>query len=102
MSVGLDIGSKTIKVIELVPSGSTFALKAAAAVGYSKQIDIEAIKDEKELSNLSQIIKKLFADAKTSSKRISIAIPEAQAFTRIMKFPLLSDQEIASAVKWEA
>lgn len=102
MSVGLDIGSKTIKVVELAGSGNSFSLKAAGAVGYSKQINIEVIKDDKELANIAQIIKKLFADAKTSSKKVSIAIPETQAFTRIMKFPLLSDQEIASAVKWEA
>jgi type IV pilus assembly protein PilM len=101
MSVGLDIGSKTIKVIELSREGDRFALKAAGAVGYTGG-KFEELEDEKSLSNLSQVVKKLLHDARVSGKNVSIALPESQVFTRILKFPLLNDQEIAAAVKWEA
>jgi type IV pilus assembly protein PilM len=102
MGVGLDIGSKTIKVVELGGGGKRFILKAAGAVGYSNNIDIESIQDEKELANLAKAIKALFNDAKISSNKVSIAIPENKAYTRILKLPLLNDEEVASAVKWEA
>ena len=102
MSLGLDIGSKTIKVVELNQEGKNFSLRAAGAVGFSGNGDISQIKDENELNTMAQIIKKLLSDAKISSKKVSISLPETQVYTRIMKFPPLNEQEIASAVKWEA
>lgn len=101
MSVGLDIGSKTIKVVELKESGGKHALRAAGTVGYSG-VDLERVEDDKALAGLAATIKNLFKDAKVNSKNVSLAISETNAFTRLLKFPLLSDQEVASAVKWEA
>lgn len=102
MSVGLDIGSKSIKVVELNRDGKGFSLRSAGAVGYNgPSIDIN-LTDEKTMADIAGTIKKLFKDAKINSKDVSIALPETQVFTRVMQFPLLNDTEIASAVKWEA
>lgn len=101
MSVGLDIGSKTIKVVELSKDGQAFRLKASGIVGYKGTTPDQA-KNDKEMAPLSEAIKKLHKEAKISSKDVAIALPEPQAFTRTIKFPPLSDGEIASAVKWEA
>lgn len=101
MSVGLDIGSKTIKVVELKPEGDKFSLKAAGIVGFTVG-GIDHLQDEKQYGEIASVIKKLFSDAHVSSKEVSIALPESQVFTRSIKFPSLTDQEIASAVKWEA
>ncbi|CAN5324963.1 type IV pilus assembly protein PilM [soil metagenome] len=101
MSVGIDIGSKTIKVIEIKKENGKPVLKAAGVVGV-KDISIERMQDEVEYQNLANTIKKIMSDAKISSKDVSISLPEQSVFTRNIKFPLLTDQEIASAVKWQA
>ncbi|KKS77643.1 MAG: Type IV pilus biogenesis protein PilM [Candidatus Woesebacteria bacterium GW2011_GWB1_43_14] len=101
MSIGLDIGSKTIKVVELSFDGDKATLKAAGAVGY-KGINIPEVEDKKSFVDLATAIKKLFSEAKVSSKNVSVSLPESQVYTRVLKFPLLTDQEVASAVKWEA
>ena len=101
MSVGLDIGSKTVKIVELAHEGKTFKLRGSGVVGYSGKA-IERIEDPKELTGLSEAIRKLHKEAKISSKEVIIALPEPQVFTRTIKFPSLTDQEIAAAVKWEA
>ncbi len=101
MSVGIDIGTKTVKVVELAKDGDKLSLAGAGVIGYSGP-DVSHIQDEKGLAELAGIIKKLFADAKIRSKQVSVAIPESQVFTRAINFPLLTDQEISSAVKWEA
>lgn len=101
MSVGLDIGSKTIKVVELARDGNTFKFRAAGAVGY-KGTAIANITEDKDLAAIGSAIKKLFVDAKVSSRDVSIALNESQVFVRTLRFPLLTDQEVASAVKWEA
>lgn len=101
MSVGLNIGTTTIKVAELEGQGDKFSLKAAGALGHSGAA-FDRVQDERLMSEMASIIKKLWADAKVSSKNVALSLPESQVFTRLLKFPLLNDQEIASAVKWEA
>lgn len=101
MTVGLDIGSKTIKIVEVEKVGQGFGLKASGIIGHNIEA-IEKVSDEKELSGISEVIRKLHQEAKVSSKEVAIALPEPLVFTRSIKFPLLTDQEIASAVKWEA
>lgn len=99
--VGLDIGSKTIKIVELQPEGNAYNLLASGIVGYSGAT-IDKIIDDKELATLGQIVRKLHDEAGVSSKDVAISLPEPLVFTRTIKFPLLTDAEIASAVKWEA
>lgn len=102
MSVGLDIGSRTIKVVELNREGKGYSLKSAGAVAYSGLANIDQVSSDKDMAGLAETIKKLLKDAKVSGRNVAISLPETQAYTRIMKFPLLTDQEIVSAVKWEA
>lgn len=101
MSVGLDIGSKTIKIVELIKEGENWKLKASGIIGY-KGVTPEHAQEEKDYVPLVDAVKKLHKEAKISSKDVAIALPEPQVYTRAIKFPLLTDAEIASAVKWEA
>src|SRR4030065_2719564 len=98
---GLDIGSKTIKIVELEKEGGGLALSASGIVGYSGNT-VDKMIDEKEMASLGQIVKKLHAEAGVRSADVVISIPEPLVFTRTIKFPLLTDAEIASAVKWES
>lgn len=101
MSVGLDIGSKTIKIVELVKDGDKNRLRASGVIGYTGS-PIEHFKSDKEYASLANAIKKLHQEAKISSKDVAISLPEPEVFTRTVKFPLLVESEISSAVKWEA
>lgn len=99
--LGIDIGSKTIKIVELENNKTSYSLVASGVVGYSGTT-VDKMSDDKEMVALSQVIKKLCLEAKISSKEAVISIPEALAFTRTIKFPPLTDSEITSAIKWEA
>lgn len=101
MSVGLDLGSKTIKIVELEKEGAGFKLSSSGVIGYTGN-PVSQIKDDKEMAGLAEAIRKLGKEAKISSKEISLALPESLVFTRTIRFPPLTDQEIAAAVKWEA
>lgn len=100
MSVGLDIGSKTIKLVELSGSAGDYQLRGAGAVGYSGVV-VDQNTTEQDLLAVSSTLKKLYKDVKVHSKDINLALPESQVFTRVLKFPLLTDDEIANAVKYE-
>jgi type IV pilus assembly protein PilM len=98
--VGLDIGTKTIKIVELEKDGASFSLSASGIVGFSGN-SVEKIIDDKEMSSFAQVIKRLHAETGVRSHDVVISIPEQSAFTRTVTFPLLTDAEITSAVKWE-
>jgi len=101
MALGLDIGSKTIKVIELTRERNSYRLKASGIFGYNgKPPDL--IESDKEAFELATAIRKLVKEARVSSKEVNIALPEFQVYTRTVKYPLLTDSEIASAIEWEA
>ena len=99
--VGIDIGSKTIKIVEIEKEGAGYSLSASGIVGYSG-ITVDKMSDEKEMASLGQVVRKLHNEAGVSSRDVAISIPEPLVFTRTIKFPLLTDAEIASAVKWES
>lgn len=99
--LGIDIGSKSIKVIELVKSGNSWILKSSGAVGYVGVSPDKATVDS-DYTAISEVLKKIVTQIGITTKDVNLALPEAVAFTRVIKFPLLSDEEVASAVKWEA
>lgn len=99
--VGIDIGSKSIKIIELVKSGTSWTLKSSGVVGYLGQSPDKII-EESDLLKTAEVLKKIITQIGISSKEVNLALPESLVFTRVVKFPMLSDEEIASAVKWEA
>lgn len=99
--VGLDIGSKTVKVVELEKDGNSFKLVSAGVVAHSGPTP-DKFTNEAEIGSLAQVIKKLFEQAKISSNNVAVALPEQEVYVRTIKFPGLTDIEIASAVKWES
>ena len=96
---GLDIGNNSIKAVQLERRGDTFTLLAAGIAG---SIGGGIMGTDNDLKSLAQTIKKLLDDTKISSKDVNLSIPEAQAFTRLIKLPYLSDAEVASAISWQA
>jgi len=101
MSVGIDIGSKTIKMVELSKEGSGWRLRGSGVIGYAGNPP-EHLTEEKDFAALAVAVKKLHKEANISSNQVYVSLPEQQVFTRTIKFPPLNDAEISSAVKWEA
>lgn len=97
---GLDIGSTSIKAVELKKAGSGFSLVAVGMVSAPpKGMNSEA---QKDLEEVAVAIKKLIAEAKFTTKYVNICLPESQVFTQILEMPSLSDSELTSAIQWEA
>jgi len=101
MSVGIDLGSKTLKIVELEKDGPGFRLTSSGVIGYTGN-PVSQLADDKEGLVLAEAIRRLYKEAKVSGREVSLALPESLVFTRAIHFPPLTDQEIATAVKWEA
>lgn len=97
---GLDIGSHNIKVVQLRKTQDKYQLVAlGSAPSTPKGLASDA---ESDLTALAENIKKLYQEAKVATKNVVGALPEDQVFTRVITLPKLSEEELTSALKWEA
>ena len=97
---GLDIGSHKIKIVQVQKSGDKYRLVAlGSALSTSKGILSDS---ESDLTQLATIIKKLYQETKIKTKNVVTALPQDQVFTQVITLPQLSEDELNSALKWEA
>lgn len=97
---GLDIGSTTLKIVEVKKESGKYRIVAAGLAPTPKPgIASEA---EKDVVATSSAIKKLHQDARIGSKAAVIALPEGQVFSRVIELPPMNDNELAQAVPWQA
>lgn len=97
--LGLDIGLKSIKAVQLEPQGDGFALVAAGVTGTPPG----GLSDlEQDLAATGTAVKKLIGDAKITAREVNISLPESSVFTRLIELPGLTDEEISSAISWQA
>ena len=92
-AIGLDIGSYSIKLIELMRYGDRVTLIAAGSIPMPPKAETEAV---------AIAGRQLIKDVGTKSRNVMIALPESKVFTRVIEVPQLSARELASAIKWEA
>lgn len=98
---GLDIGSFATKAVVLshqdkIPKLISFGTVLSPQPGMfsDKDIDLEAE---------AVAIKNLLASIKAPSSSVVVALPESKIFTRIIEdLPYLSDEELASAIRYSA
>jgi len=97
---GLDIGATMIKLVSLSKEGNSFGFNSSIiAPTPVKGMMSESPLDEEEMA---QAIRKSVNDAEISGDRVNVALPENQVYTKVLEMPALSDNELKSAIYWEA
>lgn len=100
LPLGLDIGSHTLKLIQLDKKDKGYWLRAAGAAPTSPRgVTSDA---QPDLEALAVAIKKLVVDSKTNVRQVNASLPESQIFSRVIEMPPLTETELAGAIKWEA
>lgn len=108
--LGIDIGTSTIKVVQLENEGGRFALKnyglfefkssdTAQQKNSSKQIEnILKLPDGEIIWGLKEIIKK----AQIKAVDTIASIPSFSTFATVIEMPYLSEQDLAKSIPFEA
>lgn len=99
-SLGLDIGSHTLKLIELGREGNTITLLSAGSLPMPPNALSSTVAADAEA--VAQSIQRLIKETGAKSKEVRIALPESNVFTRVIEVPALSTRELTSAIQWEA
>lgn len=94
--LGIDIGSSSIKIVELKSqSGKTMLLN----YGFSENFeDLDMAEPEK----IADAINKICAKAGMTSRRAVSALPTFSVFSSVINLSGVSKKDMASAVNWEA
>lgn len=97
---GLDIGTSNIKAVFLNKDGNVFSYNASLSTPTpSPGMQSESPFDHQEIA---KVINKLVSDAKITTNKVNIALPEHNIFTKVIDMPVLSEKELSSAIYWEA
>jgi type IV pilus assembly protein PilM len=97
---GLDIGSHSIKAVQL--SGSPTRPVYVTAGQIPTPPNTFGADGDEALEAIANSVKTLHKEAKISTDKVITALPESQIFTRVVELPSLNQNEIANAIKWEA
>ena len=101
ITVGLDIGFSSIKVVSLLKDRDQFKLVSLGSIP-APQPGMLSDSDS-DLEVLANTIKQLLAAAKIDTRDVVVALPESRAFTRVIDdLPYLTDNELSSAIRYAA
>lgn len=99
--VGIDFGNHSVKAVEL--KGITSP--TPSLVNFGSQPTPHGVinsADEDHQSKLADALKELYSGARIKNNKVVLAIPESAVFTRFLELPGIKDDEIQSAVFYEA
>lgn len=97
---GLDIGSSTIRLVQLRRSGARYNLVSYGSANIP--IGLSQSDSSVDMKQLSEIIKKLVKDCKVSTRNVVAALPGTDVFNVVVKMPQMSSSEVEKAIKWQA
>lgn len=102
--VGLDIGSSSVKVVELVASGrpgrETYKLKSLGVEPLPPQTIVE--RDIIDNLAVSEAIKKVFVDHKIKNRNVCTGIAGNSVIVKKFSLAQMTEEELAESIHWEA
>ena len=98
--IGLDIGSSSIKLVELVESKNTYKLQNLGIA----PLPPEAIVDGALMDSVTIIgaIRELIANTKAKTKDVITSVSGHSVIVKKITLPLMSDSELEESIQWEA
>lgn len=94
--LGIDIGSSSIKIVELKNQGGKVKL---LTYGFSENLDDL---DQTDTGEIASIINKICREAGTTSRKAISALPTFSVFSSIINLSGVSKKDLPSAINWEA
>ena len=98
--VGLDIGSSSVKAVELQRKGSSLQL---VSLGY-ENLQPDTIVDGQimELNNVSDVISSIFNEHKIKTTRVAAGVSGHSVIVKNIVVPPMSEEELHESFSWHA
>jgi type IV pilus assembly protein PilM len=98
--VGLDIGSSTVKAVELKPAGKSFRVTAFAV----EAVPPDSIVDGAIIDGgaVADAIRRLFQNKAFTTKDVAASLSGNAVIVKKISLPVMTDAELAESIYWEA
>ncbi len=104
-SIGIDIGTASIKVVELEKQGKDILLKNYGEykrIRNKKTFPFHTNSFSFQEEEVAEAIKGLLAETKIQAKSASFSLPAFSSFFTVITLPFMQKSEIAGAVKYQS
>lgn len=98
--LGIDIGTSSIKVVQLVKEQDKFTLQTYGTVNVAFPGGLTEGFDA--ISRTAEILKSLTARAKTTTKKVVASLPNSIVFVSVIDMPEMSEKELKDSIEFEA
>jgi type IV pilus assembly protein PilM len=100
---GLDIGSSTIKVMQILKQNNKYQISGYGVI----EFDPEAVKHGgiEDIESVAKSVKNLFDHeliGKINTRRVAMSLPSSRTYSRVLSLPKLTKKELSEAIKLEA
>jgi type IV pilus assembly protein PilM len=98
--VGLDIGSSTVKAVELKPAGKGWKVTALAV----EPVPSDSIVDGAIIDGtaVADAIRRLFENKAFKTKEVAASLSGNAVIVKKISLPVMTDAELAESIYWEA
>jgi type IV pilus assembly protein PilM len=97
--IGLDLGTHSVRLLQLKRSGAGFAVGAAA----SRVIPADVPEQGPErAARLGELIKQMVAEGSFTGRRVVSCLPATAVTYKNLRLPRMPADELRAAVEWEA
>lgn len=100
--IGLDIGTHTIKAVQMSREKANNLLLAAGYIATPASNQAAFSHNSSDEKLMANNINRLVHDMKVTTADVSASLPTSKVITRIVEVPQMSDDELVSSIKWEA
>lgn len=98
--LGIDIGTSSIKVVQLKKEADAYALLTYGVVNVN--YPTAAPMDFDVIGQTAVILKELVAKSAATTKKVVASLPNNIVFISVIEMPAMSERELKSAIEWEA
>ena len=100
---GFDLGTRTAKMIQLVPDGKDMRVLGYGYAMFPAEAIVEGIiVDPEEIAKALAPLMKKMTYGEITAKRVATALPVAKVFTRVLELPPMNPADLGQAVRLEA
>jgi type IV pilus assembly protein PilM len=99
-AAGLDIGSSSVKAVELKASGKGYKVAAMA----SEPVPPDAIVDGAIMDGgaVADAIRRIFENKAFKAKDVAVSLSGSAVIVKKISLPVMTDAELAESISWEA
>lgn len=96
----LDIGTTAVRIVQLSKSGSNWNLQKYASVPVD--IKIATSDSPSDQKKLAEVITTAIGQSGVRTRNVVLGIPSNRMFATVVDLPAMSDDELASTIKYQA